>query len=137
MDDCKGGQSSSQIIQAVSSKLTFDPSVDFEMIASETEGLSGADLQAVVYNAHLDVVQASLAAEAEMAETGRQGKGKGKGGESNHRVSDGKQSLPTRKAWKQIAPDDGKRDDMSELNARVGLHVAMRTMLISDRGDFG
>lgn len=36
------------------------PSVDFEEIARLTEGYSGADLQSLVYNAHLQVVHASI-----------------------------------------------------------------------------
>jgi peroxin-1 len=34
-------------------------------IASKTQGLSGADLQALVYNAHLDVVHASIAEQSQ------------------------------------------------------------------------
>lgn len=36
------------------------PSVDFEEIARLTEGYTGADLQSLVYNAHLQVVHASI-----------------------------------------------------------------------------
>lgn len=36
------------------------PSVDFDEIAQLTEGYSGADLQSLVYNAHLQVVHASI-----------------------------------------------------------------------------
>jgi len=37
------------------------PDVDLSILAREAEGFSGADLQAMVYNAHLDVVHASIA----------------------------------------------------------------------------
>jgi peroxin-1 len=48
---------------AVSRKLTLAPSVDFDELARMTEGFSGADLQALVYNAHLEVVHAAIDAE--------------------------------------------------------------------------
>jgi peroxin-1 len=44
----------------VSRKLHLSPSVDLSSLASSTEGFSGADLQAVVYNAHLDCVQSGM-----------------------------------------------------------------------------
>ena len=67
-----------EILKALSSKLTLHPSVDLPDLAAESEGFSGADLQAVVYNAHLDVVHASIA-DAEVTEGASKGKGKGKG----------------------------------------------------------
>ncbi|KIK98366.1 hypothetical protein PAXRUDRAFT_692364 [Paxillus rubicundulus Ve08.2h10] len=48
------------ILKAVSRKVTLGTSVDFEEIARLTDGYSGADLQALVYNAHLQVVHASI-----------------------------------------------------------------------------
>ncbi|KAJ5112419.1 hypothetical protein N7532_000464 [Penicillium argentinense] len=50
------------IIRAVSSKLkmTDDVASRLDEIAARTEGLSGADLQAVVYNAHLEAVHDAL-----------------------------------------------------------------------------
>ncbi|KAG0694261.1 hypothetical protein DFH29DRAFT_1006489 [Suillus ampliporus] len=52
-----------QILAAVSRKLTLAPSVDFDALAHVTGGFSGADLQALVYNAHLEVVHAAIDAE--------------------------------------------------------------------------
>lgn len=54
-----------QILVAVSRKLTLAPSVDFDQLSSITEGFSGVDLdlQALVYNAHLEVVHAAIDAE--------------------------------------------------------------------------
>lgn len=49
-----------QILQAVSRKVALGPSVDLEEIARLTEGYSGADLQSLVYNAHLQVVHTSI-----------------------------------------------------------------------------
>lgn len=40
--------------------MTLGLSVDLEEIARLTEGYSGADLQSLVYNAHLQVVHASI-----------------------------------------------------------------------------
>ena len=40
----------------------FAPSVDLRALAEKTEGFSGADLQALVYNAHLEVVHDAIAA---------------------------------------------------------------------------
>ncbi|KAJ5666980.1 hypothetical protein N7462_011389, partial [Penicillium macrosclerotiorum] len=50
------------IIRAVSEKLKMDDEVRsrFDDIAAKTEGFSGADLQAVVYNAHLEAVHDAL-----------------------------------------------------------------------------
>lgn len=51
----------SQILKAVARKITVSESVDFDEIASKTDGFSGADLQALLYNAHLDAIHASIA----------------------------------------------------------------------------
>ena len=96
------------------------------MIAAETEGLSGADLQAVVYNAHLEVVQASIADLQEPDES-EQPKSKGKGkasdgkskakgnGQSNGDAPKSKQ--PKNTGWKQVAPEG--MADLPGLSARV------------------
>ncbi|KAF8428119.1 P-loop containing nucleoside triphosphate hydrolase protein [Tirmania nivea] len=44
------------ILNALSSKLDLGPDVAISAIASRTEGYSGADLQAVLYNAHLEAI---------------------------------------------------------------------------------
>jgi peroxin-1 len=49
-------------LQAISGKLQMSSDVDLDMLAKGTNGLSGADLQALVYNAHLDVVHSSISA---------------------------------------------------------------------------
>lgn len=38
----------------------MSPSVNWDKIAELTDGFSGADLQAVLYNAHLDAIHSSL-----------------------------------------------------------------------------
>lgn len=35
--------------------------MDFDQLAAKTEGFSGADLQALLYNAHLDAIRLSIA----------------------------------------------------------------------------
>lgn len=40
--------------------MTISPTVNFDEIAARTEGFSGADLQALLYNCHLDVIHRSI-----------------------------------------------------------------------------
>jgi len=40
--------------------LNLSPSVDLDALADQTEGYSGADIQAVMYNAHLEVVHENI-----------------------------------------------------------------------------
>jgi peroxin-1 len=51
---------SKQILQAHARKVPVSSDVDFDRLADATEGFSGADLQALLYNAHLEVVHASV-----------------------------------------------------------------------------
>lgn len=51
----------SKILMAVARKLTVASLVNFDQLAAKTEGFSGADLQALLYNAHLDVIHSSIA----------------------------------------------------------------------------
>lgn len=46
-----------EILTAIARKLTVSSLVDFNQLAAKTEGFSGADLQALLYNAHLDVIR--------------------------------------------------------------------------------
>ena len=48
--------------------MTISPDVDMDEIAAVTEGYSGADLQALLYNANLEVVHESI---GEPSSTGR------------------------------------------------------------------
>ncbi|GAA6006638.1 hypothetical protein JCM10207_005001 [Rhodosporidiobolus poonsookiae] len=50
-----------EIMQSTARKIHLAPSLDLGPYASQTAGFSGADLQALVYNAHLDAVHANLA----------------------------------------------------------------------------
>jgi peroxin-1 len=58
-----------QILQAHARKVPMSPDVDFDRLADATEGFSGADLQALLYNAHLEVVHASVGASAPTTES--------------------------------------------------------------------
>ncbi|KAG9088465.1 Peroxisome biosynthesis protein pex1 [Ceratobasidium sp. 370] len=49
------------ILKAVSRKVSLAPDVELAEVAKRTEGYSGADLQALVYNAQLEVVHEELA----------------------------------------------------------------------------
>jgi peroxin-1 len=58
-----------QIMEAISQKVVMAPDVDLVQYAEATEGFSGADLQALIYNAHLEVVHSTLE-NSPRAETG-------------------------------------------------------------------
>jgi peroxin-1 len=51
----------SKILMAIARKLIVAPLVNFDQLAAKTEGFSGADLQALLYNAHLDAIHSSTA----------------------------------------------------------------------------
>lgn len=53
----------SDILHAVSRKVPLTDDVDLDEMARKTEGFSGADLQALVYNANLEVIHDSIVAE--------------------------------------------------------------------------
>lgn len=44
----------------MSQRVSVSPSINWQEVAAATEGFSGADLQALVYNAHLDVIHTSI-----------------------------------------------------------------------------
>ncbi|KAF8629161.1 hypothetical protein AX17_005746 [Amanita inopinata Kibby_2008] len=52
------------ILAAISKKVSISPSVNFQEVAAATDGYSGADLQALLYNAHLEVVHQTIATES-------------------------------------------------------------------------
>ena len=68
------------IIRAVSEKLKLSDDAESRLdeVAARTDGFSGADLQAVVYNAHLEAVHDAL--EEDYPETAASGKTRGGGG---------------------------------------------------------
>ncbi|KAM6502170.1 P-loop containing nucleoside triphosphate hydrolase protein [Amanita muscaria] len=56
------------ILKAISTKVSLSADVNLDEIAAAAEGYSGADLQALLYNAHLEVVHESI---GEPSTTGR------------------------------------------------------------------
>ncbi|WFC97547.1 Peroxisome biosynthesis protein pex1 [Malassezia yamatoensis] len=48
------------ILSAIARKIHLDPTVDLSYWAQRTEGFSGADLQALLYNAHLETIHSSI-----------------------------------------------------------------------------
>lgn len=133
-----------EIIECLSRKLHLAPSVDIEQLAEDTEGFSGADLQALVYNAHLDVVHSVLNKEEEEVE----GKGKSKAVENNgsgkgkgKAIEDGEAgSQLAGPVYKQLQPEEApttsaNRAAFSERVSRVSLSSWMRIVwkLTADR----
>jgi len=49
-----------EILESVSHKVFLSPEIDLSAIAEATEGYTGADLQALVYNANLEAVHATI-----------------------------------------------------------------------------
>jgi peroxin-1 len=62
-------------LQAIAQKLVLSPNIDLEEVAKVTEGFSGADLQALLYNAHLEVVHAAISAAAPVRDRKNGGEG--------------------------------------------------------------
>lgn len=64
-----GPQDRLEIMQACARKIALSPEVDLEDYVDRTEGYSGADLQALIYNAHLDCIHAGISASREAEAT--------------------------------------------------------------------
>ncbi|KAF3912144.1 hypothetical protein ABW21_db0205865 [Orbilia brochopaga] len=77
--DLPGHADRVDILRALSLKLRIDESIGLEDIADLTDGYSGADLQAVLYNAHLEAIHDVIASQEEEVERFGKGKGKDKG----------------------------------------------------------
>lgn len=56
-----------EIMQSAARKISLHSSVSLEPYARETAGYSGADLQALIYNAHLDAIHETLAPSVDAA----------------------------------------------------------------------
>jgi peroxin-1 len=54
-------QERQEILEALSRKMPLSPDVNLQSLARTTEQFSGADLQALMYNAHLEVVHSTIA----------------------------------------------------------------------------
>ncbi|RDX44678.1 AAA-domain-containing protein [Lentinus brumalis] len=59
--DMPSAEERKEILEALGRKVAFGPDVDLAALAEATDGFSGADLQALVYNAHLEVVHDAIA----------------------------------------------------------------------------
>ena len=59
-------------MRAIARKLSVDSSVSFTSLAHETEGFTGADLQALLYNAHLEVIHEILENSKDSSKTSHQ-----------------------------------------------------------------
>ena len=109
--------------------MVLAPTIDLDVIAHNTQGYSGADLQAIMYNAHLDVVQSSLSvsngqalsAHGEAAHA--QGKAKGKGKAKANGDVPHKPTIKPRRLWKQVAPSE--QVDDPEAVRRVSICILM------------
>lgn len=72
------------ILRALSQeKLELDASVSILTIAERTEGYSGADLQAVLYNAHLEAIHDVIGEEERRVENADGGAASGDGGQTS------------------------------------------------------
>ena len=65
------------IMRAIARKVHLHPEVDLERWAARTEGFSGADLQALLYNAHLEAIHESISAATEYKGETKEDKGAG------------------------------------------------------------
>lgn len=58
--DMPNAEDRRDILRACSRKIGLSPDVDLNDYVEKTEGYSGADLQAVLYNAHLECVHSNI-----------------------------------------------------------------------------
>ncbi|KAJ2931208.1 hypothetical protein H1R20_g5824, partial [Candolleomyces eurysporus] len=118
------------ILQAVARKLSISSSVDFDNISDLTEGFSGADLQALLYNAHLDVIHASIesapaSGESRQDENEKPLKYRVVGGESSGKVMSRAETTAFERRLRQIqsnafvsSPVSKKRETPSATSAK-------------------
>lgn len=124
-----------QILQALSKKLVLDDGVMLDQIAAETEGFSGADLQAVMYNAHLEVVQASIAdmsigdslPKADKGKGKANGKGKGKAAVNGDHDT---RSAQAKDNFRQISPEEAM-DRQSRLDMTQRVRALLQPMEVN------
>ncbi|EGG08049.1 peroxisome assembly protein Pex1p [Melampsora larici-populina 98AG31] len=87
-----------EILQAVSRKLIVDPDLQLEDIAKYTNGFTGADLQALVYAAHLAVVHEQIDSEA-------------------HHMPEANGTTDTPLEWCEILPPESAQDGIVKSRA--------------------
>lgn len=109
-----------QILTALSRKLCLADEVDLEAISLDTDGFSGADLQAMMYNAHLEVIHAQIdSAASDKAKDQQQVNGEGKGKGKGKGKANGTQQEETKVAYRSIPEFIGSRAERAAFEARV------------------
>ncbi|TYJ52064.1 hypothetical protein B9479_007341 [Cryptococcus floricola] len=111
------------ILEAVVKKggVELGVEVDLEEIVRRTDGFSGADLQAVIYNAHLEVVHASFERDLEKEEKGKALVN----GSTGHVEKD-------RGDFKLVMPKDG--GELGSAAAKAEIKARMETIVSNTRG---
>lgn len=61
-----------EILKACSRKIHLSENIDLHDYVDGTEGYSGADLQAVMYNAHLECIHSNISAAKSAADAARE-----------------------------------------------------------------
>ncbi|WWC88849.1 uncharacterized protein L201_003764 [Kwoniella dendrophila CBS 6074] len=138
MCDMPTSQDRKEILQSVAKKLHLSDNINWEEISEKTEGLSGADLQAVVYNAHLSVVHSSL--EKSKIVNGDSIKGKGKPKENgNAPLSNGVIGNEEKRNYKQLVPkeEESSAAVRSEMTNRMDTIGKNSNKQIIDKQDHG
>ncbi|ODO01366.1 hypothetical protein I350_06185 [Cryptococcus amylolentus CBS 6273] len=110
------------ILEAVVKKggVELGVEVDLEEIVRRTDGFSGADLQAVIYNAHLEVVHGSFEQDVEK-------------GEKDKTLVNGTGHTEEDKGdFKLVMPKDGGK--LGSVAARAELKARMETIVSNARG---
>ncbi|BGP21579.1 peroxin-1 [Rhodotorula toruloides] len=83
--DIPNEQDRLEIMESAARKIHLSPSVSLASYASRTAGFSGADLQALIYNAHLDAIHATI---APAVDANGQVEGTGAGGKTDYEGGD-------------------------------------------------
>ncbi|KZS88873.1 AAA-domain-containing protein [Sistotremastrum niveocremeum HHB9708] len=112
-----------EILQALTRKIPIEDESDLDEIAQSTEGYSGADLQALMYNAHLEIVHASISAlssSSSSSENGQNGVGNGNG-----RGRD-EEELPEVKVLNEPEGKVMSRAEMQAIQRRVAIMLKNR-----------
>ncbi len=105
-----------QILEAVGRKVNLAASVDLAPIAQETEGFSGADLQALLYNAHLEAIHETLGAQSEP-------------GKSRTRISRVEEVSDDIRLIKVFGPEEDSRTKVSSQAEKDAIQREVRTFL--------
>lgn len=114
--------------------MEVSSTVDLESISFDSEGFSGADLQAMMYNAHLEVIHAQIDnvsadkgksnGTEEKSKSKNKGKGKGKAVEEDnegHQFEKVEEKESSVVGYKAIPEQTGSRAEKAAFHARVCL----------------